>query len=264
VADTQPVPGSRPWLAEHPRVAIAVTAVGYAVLSMLEMVPAGQFLPPLLLFVSLGVVALYLMPRVLGLPCGRKPFRGYCYDIRLLPLEPVGRNVLLGLLLALLTLGSIFLATWLTGHFAVDWSTIPARRWLKGLTRGVWEEVYFRGIILVLFLRVFPRRRAVVLSAFVFAMMHLGVLSLEAVVDVISIFFIGLLSAYVVLEAGSLLPAIVFHYVHDIFVLWVQNAPGADKVLSLTLLYGFLWSALLLGALLTRVMVERWPDAHRR
>ena len=164
--------------------------------------------------------------------------------------------------MATLTLSSIFLASLLTGHFVFDWSTVPALRWVKGLTRGIWEEVFFRGIILVLFMRVYPLRKAVFFSTFLFTMVHLTnpmAIDLEMIVDLVSIFFIGLLFTYLVLKTGSLLPAIVFHYVHDIFVLLVQNTPGADKTLALALLYAFFWIALVIGAVLTKYIVERWP-----
>ena len=82
-------------------------------------------------------------------------------------------------------------------------------------------------------------------------------LTLEMIVDLVSIFFMGLLFIYIVLKTGSLLPAIVFHYIHDIFVLFVQNTPGADKVLATTFLYSFLWIALVVGAVLTKYIVER-------
>ena len=59
----------------------------------------------------------------------------------------------------------------------------------------------------------------------------------EHLIDVVSIFFMGLLFAYVTLKTGSLLPAVIFHYLHDIFVLFVQNTPGADKTLAAVLLY---------------------------
>jgi membrane protease YdiL (CAAX protease family) len=247
-------------LANYPRPAIAIVAVTYVLLGYLETLP-GTFIPPLLYFLALGVLALVLMPFVLGLPNGRKSLRDYCQDIRLLPMRPLGRNILLGLLMATLTLSSIFLASLLTGHFVFDWSYVPALRWVKGLTRGIWEEVFFRGIILVLFMRVFPGRKAVFFATFLFAVVHLNPLdlSLPMVVDVISIFFIGLLLTYLVLKTGSLLPAIVFHYIHDVFVLLVQNTPGADETLASALLYAFLWIALVIGAVLTKHIVEHWP-----
>lgn len=247
-------------LANHPKPAIALTAVTYLLLGFLETLP-GTIIPSLLYFFGLGVLALCLMPSILGLPNGRKSLRDYCQDIRLLPMRPLGRHILLGLLMAALTLSSIFLAALLTGHFVFDRSTVPALRWVKGLTRGIWEEVFFRGIILVLFMRVFPKRRAVFSATFLFAVVHLNPLALspEMIVDVVSIFFMGLLFTYMILKTGSLLPAIVFHYIHDIFVLLVQNMPGADEVLASVLLYGFLWGALAVGALLTKYIVERWP-----
>jgi membrane protease YdiL (CAAX protease family) len=176
-------------------------------------------------------------------------------------MKPLGRNILLGLLMAALTLSSILLASLLTGHFVFDWSYVPALRWVKGLTRGIWEEVFFRGIILVLFMRVFSKRKAVFFATFLFAVVHFNPLAVNftMIVDVISIFFIGLLLAYLVLKTGSLLPAIVFHYVHDIFVLLVQNTPGANEPLASTLLYAFLWIALVIGAVLTKYIVEHWP-----
>ena len=246
-------------LANYPRPAIALTAVGYLLLGYLERLP-GTVIPALLYFAALGVLALYVMPHVIGLPNGRKSLRDYCQDIRLLPLKPLGRNVLLGLMMAALTLSSILLASLLTGHFVLDWSLLPPLRWVKGLTRGIWEEVFFRGIILVLFMRLYPQRRAVFLTSFLFALAHLNPmhLSLGTVVDVLSIFFMGLLFTYLVLETGSLLPAIVFHYVHDIFLLLVQNTPGADETLASALLFGFLWTSLAAGAVITRYAARRW------
>lgn len=247
-------------LARYPRPAIAITAVTYLLLGYLERLP-GTVIPPLLYFLALGILALYLMPYVLGLPNGRKSLRDYCQDIRLLPIRPLGRNVLLGLLMATLTLSSILLASLLTRHFVLDWSIVPASRWVKGLTRGIWEEVFFRGIILVLFIRIYPQRKAIFFSSFLFAVAHLRsmALSMEMIVDLVSLFFIGLLFIYIVLKTGSLLPAIIFHYIHDIFVLLVQNTPGADKVPAATLLYLFLWIAFVIGALLTKYIAERWP-----
>jgi membrane protease YdiL (CAAX protease family) len=246
------------WFADHLRPALVVTILPFLMLGLLELAP-GTVVPALLYFVAAGVWALYVTPKLLGLPYGRRPLREYCRDIRLLPVAPLGRNVLLGLALAALTLSGILVATLLTRHFVLDWSTVPGLRWVKGLTRGIWEEVFFRGIALAILMRLYSRRRAVLWVSFVFAAAHLKVpgAGLGDLVDVVSIFFMGLLFAYVVLKTGSLLPAVVFHYVHDVFVNLVQNAPGANETTALVLLYAFLWTALVLGAVLTKYTVER-------
>ncbi len=248
-------------LANYPPPAIALTAVTYLMLGFLETLP-GTYLPPALYFVALGVVALFIMPTVLGLPNGRKSLRAFCHDIRLLPMAPVVRHVLLGLLMAALTLSGILLATWLTGHFVWDWEMVPPVRWIKGLTRGIWEEVFFRGIILVLFTRMYvgKPKKAYFYTTFVFAIAHLSPrLSVAHLVDLLSIFFMGSLFLYLILKTGSLLPSMVFHYVHDVFVNLMQNAPGANETTASVLLYGFLWAALMLGAVCTHFIARRWP-----
>jgi membrane protease YdiL (CAAX protease family) len=238
--------------------------VPFLLLGLLEMLPS-RMLGALAYFVAAGIWALYAAPRLLGVPYGRKPVRDYLRDIRLSPAAPVARNVALGLCLAALTLGAILAATLLTGQFALDWSMAPGLRWVKGLTRGVWEEVFFRGILLALLVRVYPVRAAVLWSSAVFAVVHLntGDLSPAALVDILSIFFMALLFTFVVLRTGSLLAAIVFHYVHDVFVDLVQNAPGANEALAATLLYAFLWAALAAGAWVTATVVKRWPTPRR-
>ncbi len=246
------------WLANNRRAALVVTVVPYLLLAFLERLP-GSFAPPLMYFVAAGVWALYVTPRLLGLPNGRKPFREYCTDIRLLPMTPLWRNVLLGVLMAGLTLSSILLASLMTKHFVLDWSFVPPLRWVKGLTRGIWEEVFFRGIMLAILMRFYSPRKAVLWMTAVFALVHFNIMdaTLAGAVDVVSIFFIGLLLAYLVLKTGSLLPAIVFHYVHNIFILLVQNTPGADEPMASVLLYGFLWVALAVGAVLTKYCLVR-------
>jgi len=234
----------------------------FLLLGLLELRP-GKLPGALAYFAAAGVWALYVTPRLLGLPHGRTPLADYSRDIRLLPAAPVARNIALGLALAALTLGAILVATLLTGRFALDWSTVPGLRWVKGLTRGIWEEVFFRGILLALLTKIYRLRGAVLWSSAIFAVVHLktGDLSPAALVDVLSIFFMGLLFAFVVVRAGSLLPAIVFHYVHDVFVYLVQNAPGANEGIASTLLFAFLWMALAAGAFLTVWMTRRWPNA---
>lgn len=245
-------------LSNNRRAAIAVTIPPFILLSLLEFLP-GTYIPTLAYFVAAGIWALYVTPRLFGLPNGKKPFREYCADIRLLPLAPLWRNVLFGLLAAALTLSSILLASLLSRHFVLDWSLVPPLRWVKGLSRGIWEEVFFRGIMLVILVRFMTQRRAVLWVTAVFAVVHLNFMNVtfEGIVDMVSLFFIGLLFAYLVLETGSLLPAIVFHYVHDIFVLLVQNTPGAEEPMASIRLYGFLWVALAVAAVLIKYIVER-------
>ena len=249
---------SLPWVARYRQPAIILSILPFLLFGFIEMMVPGTYVPALLYFAAAGVWGLVVCPLALGLPNGRKPYGEFARDIRLLPAAPVGRNVLIGLMLAAFTLGGILLASLVTGHFVFDWDgTVPPLRWVKGLTRGIWEEVFFRGFLLVILMRFFSRGKAIAWAAVIFAIVHLNVMNLTVagVVDVVSIGFMGLLFIFVVLETGSLLPAIVFHYVHDVFVYLVQNTPGASEPLQSVLFYAFLWAGLLAAAWLTRRVV---------
>jgi membrane protease YdiL (CAAX protease family) len=252
------------WLTRHPQIGIIITAVSYLLLGTLEYI-SNRLLGAILYFIILGVLALVLMPYVLGLPLGKKTVKEFCLDIRLIPMKPVGRNILIGLMMAALTISFMYIASILTGKFVLDWNFLPPLRWVKGLTRGIWEEVFFRGIILVLFFQFYDKKKAIFYSTFLFAIIHLGTFppDIETLIDIVSIFFMGLAFTYLVLKTGSLLPGIIFHYVHDIFVLLVQNTPGANKVLELTLFYAFLWAALGIGVFATKKIVDCWPNVAR-
>ena len=211
-------------LATYPRPAIALTAVTY-LLGYLERLP-GTIIPALLYF--------------------------------LLPVTPLGRKILLGLLMATLTLSSIFLASLLTGRFVPAWHGACVE-WMKGLTRGIWEEVLFRGIVLVLLVRAYSLRKAVFFSTFLFAVVHLDsmAIDLEMTVEAVSIFSMELLFTYLVLKTGSPY-RLSFFTTYTTSLLLVQNTAGADETLASAILYAFLWIALVIGALLTKYIVEHW------
>ena len=90
----------------------------------------------------------------------------------------------------------------------------------------------------MLFIRLSSQRRAVFLATFL-AIIHLDRFKLDLlmVVDVISIFFIGILYTYLVLKTGSLFQGIILHYTQDFFIYLVQNIPRGDKTLASSLLF---------------------------
>ena len=71
----------------------------------------------------------------------------------------------------------------------------------------VTEEVLFRGIILRGFLANYPKRRAILLSALLFALMHTNPWQF------ISTFVAGVLLAWLLVETGSLVPCLFAHAV---------------------------------------------------
>ena len=75
------------------------------------------------------------------------------------------------------------------------------------------EELAFRGVILAALERVLGVRDAVIVSALMFMVIHLTVLSFP------HLFLIGLALGYLRVRTGSLYPCILAHFLHNLFVL---------------------------------------------
>jgi membrane protease YdiL (CAAX protease family) len=87
---------------------------------------------------------------------------------------------------------------------------------------GLWEEVAFRGVVLRSLLTKYSARAAMVGSGGFFALFHLANLVLgqsvpEVVTKALVAFPMGIALAYMTLKTGSLLSAILTHYLLDCF-----------------------------------------------
>jgi uncharacterized protein len=79
-----------------------------------------------------------------------------------------------------------------------------------GLTSGIGEEVFFRGLLLHAGLNIFPAWLAVVAQALAFAAMHPA--PRRAWAYPLWTFLIGIAFGIITLEAGSLVPVMLAHY----------------------------------------------------
>lgn len=96
-----------------------------------------------------------------------------------------------------------------------------------GLAVPIGEEILFRGLALGALRQMFGRHVAVALSALVFAAAHLQptyILSLAA---------LGVVLGYLYEVTGSLVPGMVAHSVHNLFMLYFVQLPR--------MYHGFLW-----------------------
>lgn len=92
---------------------------------------------------------------------------------------------------------------------------------LAALVPGVWEELTFRGVVQSILRRHFPPLVAVAISSVAFGLMHFSNYlnwddSSSVVAGVIAATTLGFAWGYLVLETGSILPAIVLHYLVDV------------------------------------------------
>jgi membrane protease YdiL (CAAX protease family) len=178
-----------------------------------------------------------IVPFVLGFPQRKRPYATYLSEIRLTYVKPVLGLIVLGiscyLILALSQVAGVLIYR-LTQGQQIDVSffrsafilanELPPRSmsWLYSLP-PILEEVAFRGVILALFLRFYSQPKAVLFSALGFGISHLGNLlsggdPVLTAGQAIWAAILGLFYGYVTLKTDSLLPAMIVHYLGNLFV----------------------------------------------
>jgi membrane protease YdiL (CAAX protease family) len=132
---------------------------------------------------------------------------------------------------------------------------------LAALVPGIWEELTFRGAIQSGLLQPLSPRWAVIGSSVLFGLMHFSnVVNWEddVVTGVIAAVILGVGWGYAVLKTGSVLPAMVGHYVVDVVLfdeLFISATAGDDAT-------GPVYATIILGYPLLTIVTTRF-GAHR-
>jgi membrane protease YdiL (CAAX protease family) len=184
--------------------------------------------------------------------------------LRLLPGWETGRALLM-MVFGMLALGQLLDSlTWLVG-WGERGSMVIVRRVLEGtvgpelfgavlvfgVVAGVSEEIFFRGFMLTRLREHWGGRRAVVVSAACFGVLHVDTNGIHMALA----FLMGVYLGFVAERTGSTLPAVVCHVVNNV-VYTLQTALGgtlADRASNavvavgcavlLVICVGYLWRA---------------------
>lgn len=230
-----------------------------------------------ILFLIYAALVFLVIPFGLGLPRGRKPFRGYLTDIGLGTLRPLAWLAAVGLSSYL-----IFAATQLFGSVILDryvfdiQRILPPASWnlIGAINPGIYEEIIFRGITITLYRTKYSDQKSILYSAGLFGAVHaLGLLtdfSYENLVSrggvVVGAFLIGLFYGYLFIKTRSLLPSMVIHYLGDALTpLWtfLPSAAVEVKALHLTIL-GIGLVPSILSILWVTFVFYRWPNVSEQ
>jgi len=224
-------------------------------------------------------------PFVLGFPGKEHTYGDYLSEIRLTKMQPLLGLILLGLscyLILALSQAAGVLFYRLAQGLPVDESFVrssfvlanelPPRSasWLISMS-SIPEEFVFRGVILAAFLRFYDQTKAILYSALCFGLWH--ILYLLAGIDpvftigiVISAAIFGLFYGYVTLKTGSLLPAMIVHYLGNLFVSAINAYIQANASIQALAVYGILFTfgivPTILMILWTRIFI-RWPTFQK-
>ena len=212
-----------------------------------------------------------IVPFVLGFPKRFHPYETYLSDIRLTHVKPLLRLVLLGvscyLILAICTVAGVLIyrlshglpvnMSFMRYSFILSTELPPhSLSWLNSLP-SILEEVAFRGVILAMFLRFYKQPKAILFSALGFGVVHLGnMLSggdpVWVAGQAVWAAILGLFYGYVTLKTNSLLPAMIVHYLSNLFVSALNAYIQSNATIPEQALYGIIFT---FGAVPTILMI---------
>jgi len=177
-----------------------------------------------------AIGAFVVFPKWMKQPFGEVSLAEYTRRLGFYLPTKVWKHIALGVVLALCTLGGMLVGSLLTGRYVLDWRVISLEHVMFSLNPGIWEEFFFRGIIMVVLLRrVRTIRQAALIQIVVFGLAHVKGLDVWAWVDVASVMILAAAFVYTAYRTGTLVAGMVFHFLHD-SLLYVVQVPGGEYI----------------------------------
>jgi membrane protease YdiL (CAAX protease family) len=177
-----------------------------------------------------------------------------------------------GVLVYRLALGLPVDGSFIRSSFVIA-NELPPRShsWLISLP-SIIEEVVWRGVVLAVFLRVYDQRNAILFNALTFGAFHIfsvldGHPPIWAAGNIVWAAILGLFYGYVTLKTGSLLPAMIVHYLGNLFVSAINAYIQANASIPELAIYGVVFTFGIIPTALmilwTRFFTTRWLFTRR-
>lgn len=244
-------------------IALAVVSVtfGSLIALLLEVfldLELSKLLTSVITFAFAAFSAFYLFPKILRLPFRDISLSEYVHRLGFYLPQNTWKHVLLGCLLAVCTLSGMLIGSLLSGRYELDWSTVNITHILFSINPGLWEEYFYRGVIMfVLLMATGSIGRAVLIQIVLFGLTHIKGIDLWSWIDVISVMVIAVAFTYSAYKTGTLIAGIVFHFLHDAF-LFLPQVPGGELigVFENITFYAALWIMVGVGCVLIKFAAE--------
>jgi hypothetical protein len=211
-------------------------------------------------FIATSSSVLLLFPKVFKIPFGKVGISDFIKQVGLYIPGKIYKFILLGIFSAFLTLSGMLIGSIATGKYTFDISSITLTQAVFSLTPGIWEEILFRGVIMIVLIRLTNSlKKAFFIQILLFALVHIKGLDVLSLIDAISVGIIAIAFTYIAFKTKSLIPGIIFHYLHDTFLFSVQLPDGVYNGFNDNLFfYAGLWISVGLSVIITKRLVERF------
>jgi membrane protease YdiL (CAAX protease family) len=245
-------------------IAIALVSVAFGSLIglLIEIIldrEISKLLISLITFIFAALSAFYLFPKVIKSPFRNVSWSEYMHRLGFYLPPRAWKHALLGVVLAGCTLSGMLLGSLLTGRYELDWDKINISQILFSINPGLWEEYFYRGVIMfVLISATRSVRQSALIQIVLFGLTHIKEFDTWALVDVLSVMILAVAFTYTALKTRTLVAGIVFHFLHDAF-LFLPQVPGGEYVgfIENFAFYASLWLMVGVSCVLIKFAVDR-------
>ncbi len=249
-----------PWLA-------MLVAMSWPMMGMLVAMVLGMLfdlelskLARSIINLAVNVVGFFfLFFKVYAAPFGPIPFKDYLQRLGIYWPKDGWRHLVLGVILAGCTLSGMLGASLLTGRYVLDWNNLNLDQFVFSLSPGIFEEIFYRGMIMMLLLSVTKSvKKAFLGQVLIFGLAHIKGVDLMAFVEVLSVMIIAVAFTYAAYKTRALVAGMVFHFLHDAFLFFVQ--PPEATYIGITenvIFYALLWGMVGMGCAAIWFATER-------
>ena len=259
----KPMNTEKKWNFRDYLVTIGAPVVGFGIVAFIELfldLDFSRLSKSLINLVVTSFFAFYIILRKRGVPFGKITLGEFLHRLGIYRQEKLVRHVLLGVILGALSLFGMLVGSMLSGMYVFDPSTIDVSQIVFSVNPGLWEELFYRGILMVLLIRDTKSvRKAVLIQVIFFSLSHVKGFDLWSLVDVFSVSLLALGFTYTAYKTRSLIPGILYHFLHDALIFVVQ-VPGEVALSNTqnTVFFILLWVAVGVGCLVTKISAEQF------
>jgi membrane protease YdiL (CAAX protease family) len=206
-----------------------------------------------------SLLAFTVFPKILGIPFGKTDTRKWVKQLGLYFPQNAWKHILLGIILAGCTLSGMLVASILTGKYSLDWSRLNLPHLVFSLNPAIWEELFYRGVIMIVLLRTTGSvKRAAIIQITIFGLLHIKGIDLWDFVDTLTVVILALGFTFAAYKTNALITGIIFHYLHDALLFLVQLPDGVSKGAAENILfYAILWSMVALGCAIIHLAADK-------
>ncbi len=242
-------------------ITIGASSVGFLIAYLLDFVlgiDLSKISTSLLNLLVTSFFAFHFLPKIRGIPFGKVDTRVFLHRLGIYLPDNAFKHVLLGLTLAALTLSGMYVGSTLSGLYVFDPGTIDLSQIIFSINPGLWEELFYRGVMMALLLHDTKSvKQSAIIQVILFSLFHLKGFEFWSLVDMFSVSLLAVSFTYAAYKTRTLMPGILFHFLHDSFVFVVQvpsSVPLNDS--QNAVFFVSLWVAVGIGVLVTKISAE--------